>query len=116
MAIALRDLLADFSHAEVMEWVGTRSSWINVSDYRRGDTSQYETLLRAIHPSLLERTRDYAYRIAFGSGREPLTDDARARIESEFSGDPVVIPPPPLPPEDDVTLGVIIDVSRFFER
>ena len=99
LAAFLKDVaereLADFTLSQVTEWVGTSSSRNSVGSYMRGDTEQYEMLLRAIHPRLLERTREYAYRIAFGSGRTPLTDEARARIEREFSADPLVIPPPP---------------------
>src|SRR5690606_21317011 len=90
--------LAEYTRAELKEWLQTKAGWINTRDYRAGDTSGYLAMLQAIPPHLLARTRDYAYAIAGGSGRRPIADDMRARIEQEFSPAPTVAPPPP---EDD---------------
>lgn len=102
LAAFLKDVaeaeLRDFAPEEVKEWLKTKVGWVDTSDYRRGDTSGYLALLQAIPPQLLTRTKDYAYLIAKGSGRKPLSDEAITRIEQEFSASPIVTAPPS---EDD---------------
>lgn len=101
--------LDSYSKEEVKAWLKTKAGYVDTVDYRRGDTSGYLQLLRNIPAHLLVRTREYATFIAGGSGRQPLSDQMRARITSEFSETPVVVPPPPQ--DDTPELGVCITVK-----
>lgn len=86
--------LRDIPAADVVEWLKTKAGWIDTFDYRQGDTSAYLCLLQRIPPTLLVRTRDYAMLIAGGSGRRPISDELRTRIDMEFAERPVALPPP----------------------
>ena len=101
--------LEAYSSDEIKDWLKTKAGFVSTFDYRRGDVSEYMTLLQKIPANLLVRTRDYAFLIAGGSGRKPLSDDLRERIESEFSESPVVAPPPQ--EEEALQLGVRISVN-----
>lgn len=91
--------LREIPAADVLEWLKTKADWIDTWDYRQGDTTKYLLRLQRIPPHLLVRTRDYAALIAGGSGRRPLSDEMRARIEMEFAEQPVALPPPFVPEE-----------------
>lgn len=95
LAAFLREVssLDGYSLDEVKEWLKTKAGFVDTYDYRRGDVSGYKDLLQKIPASLLLRTRDYAMTIAGGSGRRPLSEEMRKRIELEFSENPNVLPP-----------------------
>ena len=97
--------LDEYTPDEVKDWLKTKAGFVDTSDYRRGDVAGYLSLLQRIPANLLDRTRDYATTIVGGSGRRPLSDELRDRINSEFSGNPVVLPPPS---DDTPQLGVRI--------
>lgn len=79
--------------AQLFQWLRHEAGFVDTYDYRRGDTSHYERLLRAISPKLLQRTKDYAFAIARGSGRRPIEPEWAQRIELEFHPAPRVNPP-----------------------
>jgi hypothetical protein len=111
LAAFLKEICAldGYSTEEVMGWLKTKAGFVDTSDYRRGDVSQYLQLLQRIPSHLLVRTRDYAALIAGGSGRRPLSDQLRERIASEFSENPVAVPPPV--DDEAVELGVRISTN-----
>lgn len=84
--------LEDYTAEEIMHWLKTKAGYVDIYDYRRGDVTQYATLLKEIPSRYLVRTRDYAMLIALGSGRKPLSDQLRERISAEFSEFPVIAP------------------------
>lgn len=86
--------LSDIPVADVLEWLTTKAGWIDTWAYRQGDTAEYLQLLQRIPRNLLFRTREYAFLIAGGSGRRPLSHEMRCRIEMEFAEQPVALPPP----------------------
>lgn len=97
--------LEQYTPDEVKDWLKTKAGFVDTSDYRRGDFAGYLSLLRRIPANLVDRTRDYATTIAGGSGRRPLSDELRERVNSEFSENPVVSPPAS---DDTLQLGVRI--------
>jgi hypothetical protein len=100
--------LDSYTKEEVKEWLKTKAGYVDTQDYRRGDTSGYLKLLQNIPAHLLARTREYAMFIASGSGRRLLSDQMRERIASEFSENPIVVPPPQ---DDTPQLGVRITLN-----
>lgn len=81
-----------FSLEDVEAWV--EKLWCaNMHDYYEGNSREYASLLMSIPPLLLDRCQEYAYWIARGSGRKPLTPHCIERLQSEFSSPAKVIKP-----------------------
>lgn len=97
-----------YTSDEIKNWLKTKAGYVDTFDYRRGDVSSYLALLKKIPTNLLVRTRDYALLIAGGSGRNPIGDKLRIRIESEFSEHPIVVPPP-LDDESELSVQISLD-------
>lgn len=89
------DELRDYSKEALVEWLTTRAGYVSTLDYRHGDVAEYLQLLDAIPEHLIAATRTHAYLIAMGSGRRPISDEIRSRIELEFTPPARVNPPEP---------------------
>jgi hypothetical protein len=104
--------LSLYSKEEVNEWI--YKLWCgDLYRYRDGDVVEYTETLRNISESMMDRCRDYALRIAGGSGRKPIDPNWLERIEFEFCPEPSVRPPIKVA-SNGISATISVNIADFF--